>query len=185
MNEPMDIDLPLDEIIAKKRTEQRASKRIDRKINPYSRPQPITKQVVPSTAAIRDVKSGMSLSNLPIKTTYNVQSFPSVANPPLNPTPRNLERPCRELSAGIFSKDVTPAQIRDLIQSTVGPVQELRLDDKGIAWIRMLRWQGWEVYTFLNGEISDGTRRITVRVYPLPRIPLGSIGANYNRRKAR
>nr|XP_019046727.1 hypothetical protein I302_05481 [Kwoniella bestiolae CBS 10118]OCF25657.1 hypothetical protein I302_05481 [Kwoniella bestiolae CBS 10118] len=174
MNEPMDIDLSLDEIIAKKRSEERASRRS----HPYERATTATQprgkpssnrsssspvKTTLTTLSFTDVRSSSFLSN------PNPSTHPSPHSPPL-PSPRLLKTsktPSREVSVAYFPKDVTPSQIRDMIQSTVGSVQELRLDSRGVAWVRMLRFQGWEVWSFLNGKVLDGTQRLVVRVYPV------------------
>ncbi|WWC69854.1 uncharacterized protein I206_103797 [Kwoniella pini CBS 10737] len=181
MNESMDIDLSLDEIIAKKRSQERVERREERKVIPYSRPQSRIPTGPRNNSKSLNENKGLrsTLSSLDIK-----QQFHDIYSPiPLQPTSDNLKRPCRELSIGIFTKDITPIQIKDLIQSVIGPVQELRLDSNGIAWVRMLRWQGWEVYSFLHGKVLDGSQRLQVRVYPLRAIPAGS--KNTHRRTSR
>ncbi|OCF60816.1 hypothetical protein L486_00456 [Kwoniella mangroviensis CBS 10435] len=163
MDQPMDIDLSLDEIIAKKRAEKRTSNRHD----PYKRP--TNASPAPPPGQPRNLSAAVSSSASPVKSTLTTlsftdiksksfdPSFPSFAYQPLNPIAPNFKIPSREISVGIFPRDITPNQIRDMIQSTVGPVQELRLDSKGVAWVRMLRFQGWEVWSFLNGKILDGS----------------------------
>ncbi|WWC88954.1 uncharacterized protein L201_003869 [Kwoniella dendrophila CBS 6074] len=199
MIEPMDIDLSLDEIIAKKRAEERASRRLENRPTPYKKPIPTGPRK--ASTSINTVKETFnsdkannniikphlktSLSFTEIKSKYKDPSFPSFAHAPLKATPDNLKTPCREVSIGTFSRDITPAQIRDLIQSTIGPVQELRLDSKGIAWVRMLRWQGWETFTFFNGKVLDGNQRLEVRVYPLRSVPPGSQAVQNGRRGSR
>ncbi|WWC62245.1 uncharacterized protein I303_104841 [Kwoniella dejecticola CBS 10117] len=191
MNEPMDIDLSLDEIIAKKRAQERVDNRTERRsqTTPYNRPPRAPRafsrnendDASPGGGQGQGLKNSLSFSD--IKQRYTDPSFPSFSSAPLQPTTENLNRPCRELSVGLFTKDITPLQIRDLIQSTVGPVQELRLDSKGIAWVRMLRWQGWEVYSFLHGKVLDGSQRLEVRVYPLRKVPSGSLASQKGNRR--
>nr|XP_018262698.1 uncharacterized protein I303_04177 [Kwoniella dejecticola CBS 10117]OBR84856.1 hypothetical protein I303_04177 [Kwoniella dejecticola CBS 10117] len=163
MNEPMDIDLSLDEIIAKKRAQERVDNRTERRsqTTPYNRPPRAPRafsrnendDASPGGGQGQGLKNSLSFSD--IKQRYTDPSFPSFSSAPLQPTTENLNRPCRELSVGLFTKDITPLQIRDLIQSTVGPVQELRLDSKGIAWVRMLRWQGWEFTERFLMDLND------------------------------
>ncbi|WVQ67468.1 uncharacterized protein L199_005668 [Kwoniella botswanensis] len=188
MNQPMDIDLSLDEIIAKKRAERRTSNRHD----PYKRP--TNSSPAPPPNQTRRSSAAVSLSTSPVKSTLTTlsftdiksksldPSFPSFAYRSLVPTAANFKIPSREISVGIFPRDITPNQIRDMSQSTVGPVQELRLDSKGVAWVRMLRFQGWEVWSFLHGKILDGTQRLVVRVYPVRHGP-ASHGRSGHRRK--
>ncbi|WVW84323.1 hypothetical protein I302_106357 [Kwoniella bestiolae CBS 10118] len=108
MNEPMDIDLSLDEIIAKKRSEERASRRS----HPYERATTATQP--------RGKPSSNRSSSSPVKTTLTTlsftdiksksldPSFPSFTSPPLTPTPQNFQNPLQRGFRSIFPQGCNP-----------------------------------------------------------------------------
>nr|XP_031859444.1 uncharacterized protein CI109_005088 [Kwoniella shandongensis]KAA5526516.1 hypothetical protein CI109_005088 [Kwoniella shandongensis] len=185
MAEPMDIDLSLDEIIARKargwaqrvnhipppthfssayqrsslfqssrskskssrnrRKRSRSSKMdIDLTLDELiARRKPPPPRVHPNTVSITQPSRNIPYS----RPVFHVN----------RPAPNQRRMPSRSFTIGVLTSDVTPEQVKDLIQSTIGPVQSVQIDSRGVAHVLLKKWQAWEVFDRFNGQWLDGT----------------------------
>ncbi|ORY26345.1 hypothetical protein BCR39DRAFT_541393, partial [Naematelia encephala] len=72
--------------------------------------------------------------------------------------------PCRRITISPLPT-VTVEQIREFLQAQIGPVEAIRLW-KDVADIVFVRRDGWKAYDRYNGWILDGCHQLQVRPYP-------------------